>query len=201
MDGMSGPLVIFDLGHTGATRAKPAAEWEGLREDLLVAEYAFWALLGLRKAGVDATYSGPGLYEQRQERARELGAKTYIACHVNAGSAALREAGNPRNNAAYYDWRSPAMRSPLLANGVLQACQKRFGTFPCGTWKAREARAGHWTSNALHLIAYTGNAAAITFEPGFIDEPDHQLLWTPSGLKALGEGLAEGILTYLGHSA
>ena len=149
----------------------------------------------LRGLDYDACYTGPGPYLDRQARAVSGGARAYMACHVNSGAAALKAAGNPRNHTIFYDYRASAVGGRGLANAIVAACQRAF---PRSTgWRTRECRPDHWTSNAYALIEHTGNAAAVTIEPGFIDESDHQWLWTNHGLERLGKAIAAGTAAYL----
>jgi N-acetylmuramoyl-L-alanine amidase len=117
---------------------------------------------------------------------------------VNSGAAALRDAGNPRRHTVFYDYRVNARGGKGLAESIVHACAQAFPK-DAALWRTRECRPDHWTSNAHYLISRV-SAAAVTIEPGFIDEPEHQHMWTAWGLKQLGEAIAAGTQAYLGTS-
>jgi len=196
------PLVLFDHGHAGRTGGRPPAFWEGLDEARLSLAYGTAAIDRLRATGkYDATWAGSGTYRERQERAHHQGAVAFINCHCNAGASVLRDAGNPRNHTTYFDFRSGqhGRTGRLLANHLTQACSKAF-PWPDthdGRWRARESKPNHWTQNAYYLVRFAGRVPAVVFEPGFLDEPEHQSLWTPWGLEQLGHALADGIIAFL----
>jgi N-acetylmuramoyl-L-alanine amidase len=189
-------LVLFDQGHTGKTGGKVGATWLDLREDLLVSTYTAHAVHKLRSIGHDAAYSGPGPYKVRQARSKTYGASIYLACHVNSGASALRDAGNARRHTIFYDYHASDRGGKGLASSIANACAQAFPT-EAENWRIRECKPNHWTSNAHFLIAETGNASAVTLEPGFIDEPEHQHLWTDWGLERLGVAIAAGVQAHL----
>lgn len=196
------PLVVFDHGHAGRTGRKPPATYtdpeSGLvmfREDVLSLAYGSHAIETLRLTGVDAVWLGPGTYEDRQRRARDMGADLAVMTHVNSGASAILAAGNPLRGGLFYDHRASSRGGKGAALAIKGKCSAALG----GGWYAHPCKPGRteWTAGAFSLLEHLGAVPGVVFEPGYIDAPEHFARWTPNGLRQLGEALAFGVLDFL----
>ena len=96
----------------------------------------------------------------------------------------------------FYDARSGS--GPALAKAIAV----KLGAFPelSGGCRAIAALPDNWTKNALYTIKGV-RAVAICAEPAFIDTPAHRPLFTASGMRRIGEAMAEGIAQYIREKA
>ena len=185
--------VVLDVGHTLASGGRPPARHGDLLEHRLAMAYAVHAFEALEQAGAAVGLVAAGRYRTRQDLGTQI-ADAYIACHINAGGGTY--------GLCLYDQRSRQGRA--LAERV--ASSMSLAWVPRTISSARHAAAmpeddrgvRHWTANALELIkhVYPGRACGLVYEPGFLDNPDHQLLWTPDGLREVGHVLARGVLAW-----
>lgn len=180
----TGALVVLDLGHVGRTGGNPPARSAALREDALVLAYVAHAYRVLVEAGCTVEIAGAGAYPARRRAARDAGASAYVACHVNAGTGVdygcLLHSGEERAGALS---RAVAL---TLRDGAPEL--RRIVTGAAGV--------GGWSVATLQLISGAG-CPGLLFEPGSIDRPEHAPLWTPDGLRRVGEALARGVLAWL----
>jgi N-acetylmuramoyl-L-alanine amidase len=182
------PSVVFDHGHVGRTGGRPPAHWQGLYEHKLVAQYVLPARLCLEDQGWETAVTGLGRYPDRQRLASDLGFDYYLACHCNAGAAAVRAAGNTPGGAVFYHYASA--RGPAVANRVAARLQARTGI----RVRTFASRPDDWTRNAYALHRHAARCVGLVIEPGYLDDIEHQHLWTPSGLRQVGLAVAEGLL-------
>lgn len=179
------PLIVLDLGHVGRTGGNPPARGRNVREDVLVCRYAAIAAAGLLEAGVSVEIAGSGAYPARRRAARDAGCSLYVACHVNAGTAVdyglvLHSGGDAAGRA-----------SRAIAGALKQECPELRRLI------AGEAGIGGWSAATLTLISGVG-CPGVLYEPGSLDRPEHDALWTASGLARVGAALSGGILAWLG---
>jgi hypothetical protein len=189
--------VVLSIGHTGASGGRAPANHEQLHEDDLALGYATHCRAALKAAGVEVALLAGRPYRARQEWGTQWG-DLYVCCHVNAGGHFY--------GAAFHDSRSALGRQ--AAESIAGELRRAWGSSddsPLADVKVVAARAAgldferHWTANALNLIkhVYPGGAAGVVYEPGFIDQPWHSVMWTDPGLRRTGHALAAGVLEWL----
>jgi len=190
-------LVILDRQHGDkGDRFDPGAVASGRREVDLSAAYGRAAADALRALGVDVLWIDAGSYQSRHLEAIDASScvdapALYCALHVNAGGG--------RYGAVFHDARSArgARAAMLIASSLGVALPE------LSVSRHISARADDWTSNAWHTMRriYSGppSLSGVCIEPGFIDSAEHVDLWYESGLKRIGDALAEGIVDFLRH--
>ena len=155
--------------------------------------YAFYMGMSLRERNIEVINISDGTYAERHARVNEYdqrnsGSPTpsvYIACHINAGGGAY--------SAEFYDSRST--QGSLLASAINEQVATQVKQIKIT--KTIPSNSSDWTSNAFYCIKGVGRAIAITAEPLFIDNVEHQTLLTVDGMKKLGEAMAVGIYDFI----
>lgn len=195
--------AAYDLDGDGVTGEN------GEREVDLVRAYVARAAEVLRTNGHKVTILESGTYGQRHATAIRIAQAdpnvrhVYLACHVNAGGGSY---GLLRPDARSADGRFYAIVmvaklednfpeltgvqvTPLYANA--EAARK------AGRDVSDAGKVAWWTRGYGCIDGiYSGpsNLCAVLVEPGFIDSKRHAPLWTPGGLKRLGEALALAVM-------
>lgn len=183
-------IVVLDQQHIGRkSRPGDRGATNGLlRETDLTRAYIDVAWAELRRQGHQVHILDTGEYAERQAQANALAAQNpavphvYVACHVNAGKgtyALVEHDSRSRAGLAAATRTAQALEAlPEIKAG------KVIGMVP--------ATRGY----ACIRDIYDGpaNITAILYEPGFIDAPAHQALWTPEGLRRVGMALVVGLV-------
>lgn len=148
--------------------------------------YALAADHALRLAGWDCALLSDGTYTDRWARADALGARVYVACHVDSSTSPNADRGT-----VYYDPRSP--RGKDLAGEVARELREVLaGAFSPG-----------WPIHASPAVPGPGpyacisgvKAVALCYEPGFLSTATHRevMLKRP---EVFGTALAQGIAAW-----
>lgn len=192
-------LVVLDVQHGCSPGVDPDTDSTGalapggLEERDLTGCYAMIAAFELRAHGIDCIVL-PTKPSTVRERWRTHQADIYVACHVNAGKW--------KYGAAFY--RKGNTSDLILAEAVAQELGKLPGLSSGRTFAAKpDLQPGeipsprnptkHWTYEAYSCIAQAPGKA-ITFEPFFIDTPEHAAYRSVPGLRFVAKALVEGIL-------
>tara|TARA_Y100001963_G_scaffold145456_1_gene219101 strand:+ start:761 stop:1354 length:594 start_codon:yes stop_codon:yes gene_type:complete len=196
-------IIFLDRQHAGQNRRRKSMgasrdlDGDG-KQSIHETEAYFTALYGLacevrlKELGYDVITISDGSYAERHKRCNAYQASgedgIYIALHCNAGGGLY--------GAMFYDARSG--NGPALAKAIAS----KVGALPelTGGCRAIAALPDGWTKNALYTIRGV-RAVAICAEPAFIDTPAHRPLFTASGMKRIGEAMAEGIAQYIREKA
>lgn len=180
---MNGALIVLDLGHVGRTSGKPPAIGLGHREDVCVVQYAAACARVLLEAGCTVELAGAGAYPARRRAARDAGASAYLNLHCNAG-------GGDYGLVLHSDGDRAGRLSREVASALRSALPE------VRRWLAEPAGPPRWSDATLSLVSGTA-CPALVVEPGFLDRPEHRPLWTPDGLRRVGEALATGVIAWL----
>ena len=190
-------IVILNRGHGNKgshSQFDPGATFGELREVDLVAGYFDAIEQHLSTGGIAVHRLDTGSYANRHNRAGQIARTTrgrvlHILGHVNS-------AGRPgRYGAVFHDHRSSngAIAARLIADQMRPIRElttiKLVSTTRTGNWR----RAYNVLSPVYSAPA---NCSGVLLEPGFINSPTHQPLWTGEGLMRLGNAIARGILPY-----
>lgn len=182
-------VVVLDRGHgdRGTRPFDPGATSGALRETDLADAYLATAAEVLRAHGHEVVLLGVGPYVARHRRAVELAQGTrapvaYIQAHVNAGRGAyglVEFDARSRGGSRLADHLAAALRPlPGLTKAVTRGLGAKDRGFVC----------------VSGIYAGPANLSAALYEPGFVDYGPHaELLWTPQGLRRIGEALAAGV--------
>lgn len=183
--------VILDRQHLGKP-SKPndhgAVNGE-LRETDLTSAYIEHARDAILEAGGTVYTITDGEYGDRHKRAvawakQGSGPCAYVACHINAGGGkyALTE----------HDARSAGGKS--LAWSVVTETAKMAGIVGGKVVALKDGERGLVCIDGIY--AGPAGMSGIIYEPGFIDFAGHADLWTPAGLRLVGQALAKGVMAW-----
>ena len=178
-----------DLDHDGKASIRES-------ESVFTGLYLWHAEIRLREHGHTVYPISHGRYRERHKSSNEVGADVYVAAHLNSltGGSRTRSGQGADYAAVFYDYRSRPGRGAELA-----ACiGEQLSAIPVLGSRVRiwPAKPTDWTSRAYSTISGT-RAAAICYEPAFLDYRPHQeAFMNPEGIALLGIALVDGIHKY-----
>lgn len=173
-------LICLSIDHCGKPNNisdRGAVGHEELCEVDYSGRYAWICERYLRKAGLDTVVISSGSYESRWNFADGLGATAYIALHMNAGAGDRGE--------IFFDYRTSPGNGVALAAAIRDSLDDRVPWFV-------ETKPASQTARAYRCIEGL-RTTGIVYEPAFLDGPRGPLL---DYCKAMGRGLADGIITW-----
>ena len=196
-------VIFLDRQHAGKNNRRSslgaASDLDGDGDKDVHDAEAIWTCryllaleIRLRELGYDVIPISDGQYWERHKRCNayqrdgELG--IYIAAHLNAG------VGNGIGyGSMFYDYRSK--RGKKLADAINAQLKKACPELQDKV-KSIAASPENWTKNAFYTIKGV-RAIGICAEPAFIDSQAHRGLFSQSGMRRIGEAMAEGIHAYI----
>ena len=176
-------VVALDPGHGGSATG---AQYGGVRESDLNLAIAREAAAALEAYGIQAVLTRTGdedvsLYD-RTDLASEAGADLFISIHCNSSNTHPAAAGI---YTAYHPDRSGGQ-------SLADTLQAAMGT------AAGAASAGVWPRPDLAVLRTAGMPAALV-ECGYMSTPaELERLLQPDYQRRLAQGIAQGVLQYLG---
>lgn len=192
-------VIFLDRQHAGQNRRRSsmgaARDLDGdgqvsihETEAYFTALYLLACEVRLKELGYDVISLSDGTYSARHQRCNSYQSEdepaVYVAAHLNAGGGSY--------GAMFWDARSSS--GAALASAI---CDKMRANLPeLSSCKSIPAQAEGWTKNAFYCIRGV-RAVAVCAEPAFIDSPAHKPLFSKSGMRRIGDALADGIHTYL----
>jgi len=182
-------IVVLDRGHgQKPDRFDPGVTLGKLREIDLATAYITHAAGLLTAAGHTVHLLHSGSYDARHREAlRLVGSERglYVQCHLNAGKGTY--------GLVMHDGRSSegkhAAECFAATLGAMPEISRRE------VWPLTRDSRG-WA--CIDGIWPAPRMCGLVFEPGFIDAPAHVELWTPAGLRRVGEALAAGVRAFAG---
>ena len=196
--------AILDRQHTGkSAHSTDLGAWADLdgdvqqdleeREALLTPYYLLEAEGWLRQRGHAVIPISDGAYWERHARAATYARQlpdtrfAYVAAHLNTAEP-------PGDyGAIFFDYRSS--NGEDLAEAIAATLASRCPEL--ARVRVIPARHDDWTASAYATIQgiYAGpaNLSAVTYEPCFLNQPQHAALLGEAGLRRLGQALAEGV--------
>ena len=197
-------LIFLDRQHTGqinrlhSTGASRDIDGDGKveiheMEAFYTPYYLLSAEIRLRELGYKTIFLSDGTYAERHKRCNEYqnqhgGEAIYIAAHLNAGAG-----GGDGYGAMFYDHRST--KGASLAKHISEYTAAVLPELK-GKCKAIPAKSTDWTKNAYYCIKGV-RAYAICAEPAFIDSMAHRPLFNASGMRRIGDCIANGIHSFI----
>lgn len=173
-------IAVLSIDHHGKPHRiedRGAIGHKGISEVDITSRYAWVAERELRKSGCKVVVVSSGRYLDRWLWADSIGADCYVACHANAGGGSRGE--------VYHDYRTRVEKGIDLSRNVAKGLDDRV------PWHVEVKSAGQG-DRAFKVIEGV-QAAAIVYEPCFVDDPRGSVL---EYCRAMGRGLAEGIITW-----
>lgn len=182
-------IVILDRGHgQKPDRFDPGVCAGKLRETDLATAYITHAAGLLTAAGHTVHLLSSGDYGTRHRQAHAFaGAERglYVQCHVNAGGGTY--------GLAMYDRRS---KEGERASACLGAALEDLPEISrVESWGLDAGSRGYACIDGIWAAP---RMCGVVYEPGFLDSPAHAALWTPAGLRKIGEALAQGVMAFAG---
>lgn len=182
---MPTPIVILDTGHgQKPDRAfDPGVTKGALREVDLAGAYLDHAAEVLRARGWNVHRMSTGAYSARHaEAVRLVGSDRaiYVQGHVNAGGG--------RYALVEHDSRSTAgaKAAAMLAHALTSLHGVSVG-------KVAGLADGERGFTCIRGIWTAPRMCGLIYEPGFLDNAEHDRMWTPAGLMEVGVALADGL--------
>lgn len=197
-------LIFLDRQHTGQinridhTGAARDIDGDGKiavneMEAFYTPYYLLSAEIRLRELGYKTIFLSDGSYAERHDRCNKYQAKyggeaIYIAAHLNAGAG-----GGTGYGSMFYDHRST--KGASLAKHISEYTAAVLPELR-GDCRAIAAKPDNWTKNAFYTIKGV-KAYAICAEPAFIDSPAHRPLFNATGMRRIGDCIANGIHSFI----
>jgi hypothetical protein len=209
---MSGPLVVAvdvqhqfkpapfagDRGARFAFRSLSSGATLHVNESELAHGYADGLASTLELGGARVLRNDParalliGHYWQRHRQALALGARVFLACHVNAGGGRYAQVGYSSSAPPGVLEHSIGLATRIAAE--LQGLPRVSGA------QVRRLELVHGSAT-IRTGARLG-LVALLLEPFFGDSPGHQTqFFPPAGLASVGEAIGRAVLEWNGASS